>query len=139
MSGGDLIRKIEPQPGMRRPGSARGSVLCLEEPGRGVTAQPPADAGPAGGGVFGQGCGKNSRAQVVVVVNLGGCLARMGRKMRPAYWTRRPLNAIGAARNRVSRAGQSKCPGVVVFRTNGPDVVISAGAPSPDPDAHDRL
>ena len=62
---------------MRRPGSARGGVLCLEEPGRGVTAQPPADAGPAGGGVFGQGCGKNSRAQVVVVVNLGGCLDRL--------------------------------------------------------------
>jgi len=82
-------------------------------------------------GAFGQRCGENSRPQVVVVVNPGGCLARLGRKLRPAYWTRRPLNAIGAARNRVSRAGQSKCPGVVVFRTNGRDAIISAGAPSP--------
>ena len=28
-------------------------------------------------GAFGQGCGENSRAQVVVVVNLDGCLAPM--------------------------------------------------------------
>ena len=28
--------------------------------------------------------------------------------MRPAYWTRRPLNAIGTTGNRVSSAGQSK-------------------------------
>ena len=29
------------------------------------------------GGAFGQGCGKNSRAAVVVLVHLGGCLAPM--------------------------------------------------------------
>ena len=35
-------------------------------------------------------------------------LPGQGRKIRPAYWTSRPENEIGAARNRVSGGGQSK-------------------------------
>ncbi len=56
----------------------------------------------------GKGRGEDSGRDVVVVVDLGGGLAGVGPQIRPAYWTRRPLKVMGAARKRVSSAGQSK-------------------------------
>jgi len=44
----------------------------------------------------------------VVLLHGYGEHSGAGRSTRPAYCTSGPLNAIGAARNRVSRAGQSK-------------------------------
>lgn len=43
----------------------------------------------------------------MVVVHSRGGLGGVGRVMRPTYWTSLFLKVIGAARNSVSRAGQS--------------------------------
>jgi hypothetical protein len=46
--------------------------------------------GCVSGSTFGEGCGEHAGSNVVIVVESGGGLARWGRRMRPAYWTRRP-------------------------------------------------
>jgi len=89
------------------------------------------------GGAFGEGCGENSRVQVVVVVNLGGCLARMGAQDATRVLDETALECDRRGEEQGVQGWASKVSGVVVFRTKGPDVVISAGAPNPD--AHDRL
>lgn len=66
-----------------------------------------AEAGVAKG-AFGQGCGENSRAQVVVVVNLGGCLARVKPQDAARVLDETVFEPIGAARDRISCAWQSK-------------------------------
>jgi hypothetical protein len=61
-------------------------------PGLGVWAA--ARTGQGSRGAFGQGRGKNSRAAVVVVVHLGGCLARMSAG-RDGGWPFCPFCELG--------------------------------------------
>jgi hypothetical protein len=55
-----------------------------------------------------RGCGEQAGGDAVVVVDLGGGLAGKGPQNSTGILTRCPLKEVGAARNRVSRAGQSK-------------------------------
>ncbi len=71
-----------------------------------------AEAGVAGG-AFGEGRGEHAGGGgggggVAIVVDLGGCLARIRAQDAPGVLDQGPLNATGAARNRVSSTGQSK-------------------------------